>query len=125
MALPIGVPQIKLGDLQTSSKGQRSIPISYANDRGERVFVFPGKQEVPCNPTAYQQPEASRLNLCFTPTPEFQSLVSAIDEQIRQQLQPRLKEIFGDQVDELNYNSPLKDAQKRVPARPDQNQPRR
>ena len=65
MALPIGIPQIKLGDLQSSSKGQKSIPISYANDQqGDRVFIFPGKLEVPFNPAAFQQPDATRLNLC-------------------------------------------------------------
>ena len=110
MSLPIGIPQIILGDVQTSSKGQKSIPISYANDQGDRVFIFPGKLEVPFNPSAFQQPEASRLNLCFTPSDEFKTLIGAIDEQLRQQLLPRLKEAFGNQVDELNYHSPLKDA---------------
>ena len=109
MALPIGVPQITLGEIQTSSKGARSIPISYAGDQRDRVFIFTGKQEVPFNPAAYQNAEATRVNLCFAPTDDFAALISAIDDQIKSQLAPRLKEIFGEQVGELSYNSPLKD----------------
>ena len=109
MSLAIGIPQIVLGNVHTSGKGQKSIPVSYANDKGDRVFVFPGRLDVPFNPTAYQQPDASRLNLCFTPSEEFRTLIEAIDEQIKAQLTPRLKEIFGEQASELTYNSPIKE----------------
>ena len=68
MALAIGVPTIKLGELQTSSEGQKSIPVCYASDQGDRVFTFPGQQDVPFNPCAYQEPDASRLSLCFSQT---------------------------------------------------------
>ena len=115
MTLPIAVPQIKLGELQTSSKGQKSLPVMYANEvQGDRVFIFPGRLEVPFKPTAYQQPEASRLNLCFAPTDEFKALILAIDEQIRIALHNRLKEVFGDQVEELSYHSPLKTQKIRI-----------
>ena len=103
------VPQIVLGEVHTSSKGQKSIPISYASNQGDRVFIFPGKQDVPFSPAAYQQPDANRLNLCFgPPTEDFRATIAAIDEQIKAQLTERLKEIFDDGVTELTYHSPIK-----------------
>ena len=109
MSLPIGIPQITLAEVQTTSKGQKSIPIAYANNGGDRVFIFPGRQDVPFNPAAYQNPDASRLNLCYTPFEDFRAIITALDNQVKEQLTPRLKEIFGDGVSELTYNSPLKD----------------
>ena len=58
-------PAVVLGDPQVSGKGQQSIPVIGPDLKNER-YDFPGKMPVPFNPSAYQNAEANRLNLCFT-----------------------------------------------------------
>ena len=77
------------------------------------MYLYPGRLEVPFNASAYQQPDAQRLNLCFTPTDDFKTLIQGIDEQVIAQLRPRLKELFGELADSMAettswYQSPLK-----------------
>ena len=67
--------------------------------------MSPGKQTVLFNASAYQDADV-RLNLCLRPEAELLSAVQGIDEQVLEQLRPRLSELFGDSSD--CYLSPLK-----------------
>ena len=85
-------PAIVLGDLQVSGKGQKSIPV-IGSDLKNEAYVFPRKMPVPFNPSAYQNAEANRLSLCFTPTSECVEAVKSLEAQIIDHLKPRIKEL--------------------------------
>ena len=71
------------------------------------MFLSPGKQSVLFNASAYQESESTRLNLCFCPDADFQAEVARLDEQIVEQLRPRLAELSLDLT--VNWRrSPLK-----------------
>ncbi len=105
------IPAITLGAVQSSGRGQKSIPIT-GND-GKQVYLYPDALQVPFNASAFQNPDASRVSLCFTPTDSLKTMITALDEEIKQQLTPRLQEMFGSQADALEkqgewYQSALK-----------------
>ena len=101
---------LQLGAIQTGGKGQKSIPVLFA---GQPYFLTPAPLHVPFSASAYQNPEATRLNLAYTPTEELKQEIDKLDKQIKELLKPRLKEIFGPQADSIAaadewYQSPLK-----------------
>ena len=109
--MPAAIPAITLGALQSSGRGQKSIPILGSD--GKPVYLYPGALEVPFNASAYQNPEASRVNLCYTPTKDFEEQIKALDAEVQKQLQKRLSEMFGTQAGAIEkqgewYQSPLK-----------------
>ena len=110
--MPAAIPAITLGALQSSGRGQKSIPILGSD--GKAVFLYPGALEVPFNASAYQNPEASRVNLCYTPTKDFEEQIKALDAEVQKQLQKRLSEMFGTQAGAIEkqgewYQSPHQD----------------
>ena len=89
------VPQIGLGELQVSGKGQKSIKVTTPDSKGD-VSLLPGKMAVPFNPSAYQNAEASRLNLCFTPTAvACMEGFKQLEEQLVELLRPQVKDLLG------------------------------
>ena len=105
------VPAINLGDVIVSGRGQKTIPIFCAD--GKPLYLYPGVMDIPFNASAYQNPEASRVNLCMTPNDTVIEQITQIEEELKRQLIPRLQEMFGSQASTLEkqdewYQSPLK-----------------
>ena len=88
-----GIPAFKVGALQTNGKS-KSLSIVGADGKPD-VYLYPGFLQVPFNASAYQNPEASRLNLCFNVDDKFKAQIQALDAELKKQLKPRLQEIFG------------------------------
>jgi hypothetical protein len=106
------IPAIQLSQqILAGGKGQKSIPITGSD--GKQVYLFPGTLAIPYNPSAYPGNSEARVNLCYVPTDSFREQIQELDAVVKQQLQQRLKEIFGPQADAIEktdtwYQSPLK-----------------
>ena len=105
------ISNLKLGALQTNGKA-KAIPILSAQGKPD-VTLNPGYLQVPFNASAYQNSEASRLNLCFSVTDELRSIIQTLDNEVKKLVKPRLGEIFGAQAASIEkqdewYHSPLK-----------------
>ena len=87
---------IKLGELQITGRGQKSIPIFQANDKP--YYVLPKAMDIPFNATAFQNTEATRVNLCYTPDDDVIEQIQAIEGEVKKLLIPRLNEMFGAQA---------------------------
>ena len=93
--MPTSAPAITLGDVQISGRGQKSIPVFGAD--GKPIYLFPGSMEVPFNASAFQNPDASRVTLCMNPTDSLTEQIHEIEKNVKNQLIPRLQELFGTQ----------------------------
>ena len=102
------IPTITPGQVQTSWRGQKSIPI-YDKETGGSVHLAPGSLSVLFSASAYQDPEATRLNLCFSPSPELLEAVQELDKRIVEQV--CLMELFPPGATDW-YRSPLKQGKK-------------
>ena len=72
--------ELAFGQLFTTSKGAKQVPATYKN--GEPVAFHPSDQplDVPFEPSAFGDAEASRVTLCLTPPEEVRDLITALDE---------------------------------------------
>ena len=86
---------ITLGDVQISGKGAKSIPV-YGAD-GKPIYLFPSSMSVPFNASSYNNIEANRITLSFTPTDELIEQIRDIEKEVKNQLSSRLPELFGSQ----------------------------
>ena len=107
------VPSIRLGDLQISGRGQKSIPLYQAD--GKQLYVFPGTMDIPFNASAFQNSDATRVNLCMTPDDNLTDQIHAIEGEVKKQLIPRMQEMFGAQAGTLEkqdewFQSVIKDS---------------
>ena len=70
-----------IGDVITSSKGNKTAPIT--NVKGEPIFLqlTTPKEPLtaPFGASAYNDPQATRKNICFRCTEELEQTISAID----------------------------------------------
>ena len=112
MAAPavIDTSSLRLGDTVTSAKGAKSIPIAYA-DSTPCVWQ-PPPMSVLWQPQAYNDPEATRVNICFSPTPEVSSFVQSFDAWLCTAIAASSQRLLGTQltVDDVKarYQSPLR-----------------
>ena len=70
-----------IGDVVTSSKGNKTAPIT--DVKGEPIFLqlTTPKEPLtaPFGASAYNDPQATRKNICFRCTEELEQTISAID----------------------------------------------
>ena len=75
----IDLGSLALGELQTTGKGAKQIPLSTIG--GEAVLWQPKDAlTVLFEPSAYNQLDATRVNLCLSVTPGFASSLADFDE---------------------------------------------
>ena len=88
-------PVITLGDVQISGKGAKSIPV-YGAD-GKPIYLFPSSTGVPFNASSYNNIEANRVTLSMTPNEDLIDQIHCIENEMKNQLTPRLQDLFGAQ----------------------------
>ena len=75
----IDLASLALGELQTTGKGAKQIPLSTIG--GEAIIWRPKDAlTVLFEPSAYNQPDATRVNLCLSVTPAVVSSLQDFDE---------------------------------------------
>ena len=75
----IDVASLVLGDVVTTGKGAKQIPLSTLG--GEPVVWKPKDSlTVLFEPSAYNQPDATRVNLCLSVTPAIVASLQDFDE---------------------------------------------
>ena len=86
----------QLGDLQTSSKGIRSAPISDAKG-GPIVFQLTSSKApltAPFGSSAFNDPTATRQNICFRCTPELEKKMTDVDAWMMQYILDNSQRLF-------------------------------
>ena len=83
---------LTLGDLQVSSKGAKQFPL---NDREEPLLWKPGPLHVLWQPSAFKDPEASRVTICFSSTPEVESYLHDLESWVLKTVASAPKKFFG------------------------------
>ena len=74
----IAVANLAFAPLFTTAKGAKQLPVLYTN--GDPVSWQPEQfMEVPFEPSAFGDPEASRVTLCFTPSEALSAQISEVD----------------------------------------------
>jgi len=104
---------LSLGELQVSGKGAKQVPL-FCQD-GPLVYR-PGHLNVQWQPKAFNDPEASRVAICFRSTPEVETYFSQLDEWVLKAMASTPRRYFGqdltpDQIKE-RYNPAIKVSQK-------------
>ncbi len=75
----IDLASLALGDVVTTGKGARQIPLTSIS--GEAVIWRPKDAlTVLFEPSAYNQPDATRVNLCLSVTPSVAASLADLDE---------------------------------------------
>ena len=103
----LDISAIKLGALQISTKGAKSIPVSLANDKS--VFLQAGPLTPQFEPSALNDAIATRVNLCLSLNDEVEATLSQIDAHIVKLLVLDSPKLFG---------MPLNDSQVRERMQP-------
>ena len=85
-----------IGDVITSSKGNKTAPIT--NVKGEPIFLqlTTPKEPLtaPFGASAYNDPQATRKNICFRCTEELEQTISAIDHYMEAYLKEHSQRLF-------------------------------
>ena len=87
MATPIS--DISLGEATTSSKGAKAIPLVVP------LILQPGPLRVVWKPSAFQQPDASRVNICFALDDAASAYFQTVDMALLKLLSDDPKKYFG------------------------------
>jgi len=111
--MPLEVNSLTLGDLTTTGKGTKQIPLRCKD--GLLKFQ-PGPLRVLWQPQAYNEPTATRVPICFESTPEVEDYMNTLDDWVIKALAAGSQNYFGgtltvDQVRD-KYTSSLKTSQK-------------
>ena len=94
MSTHIDLKNLKLGDLIVSAKGAKSIPITTLD--GKPVIWQPAECLTPCfEPSAYNDPEASRVNLSLSPSDDIEKHLKAVDGVLASLLATDSQKYFG------------------------------
>ena len=94
MSANIDLRNLKLGDLIVSAKGAKSIPITILD--GKPVIWQPAECLTPCfEPSAFNDPEASRVNLSLTPSDNIEKHLKAVDSFFASTLASESQKYFG------------------------------
>ena len=100
----IDLASLALGDITTTGKGAKQIPLSTIG--GEAVIWRPKDAlTVLFEPSAYNQPDATRVNLCLSVTPSVVSCLTDFDEWCVTTLAAQSSKLLGSQlsVDEVRH----------------------
>ena len=90
----IDTTALSLGDVVVTGKGAKQIPL--ISKHGEFVTWNPSDfLTVMFEPSAYNQPDATRLNLCLSVTPAVARSLSAFDEWLTTTLAQESLRLFG------------------------------
>ena len=82
-----------LGDVQTSSKGIRSALLT--DSIGNPVFIVANEQlSAPFGASAFNDPDATRKNICFRCTPAIEAQFDAIDKYMESYIQDNCQRLF-------------------------------
>ena len=93
----IDVASLVLGDVVTTGKGAKQIPLSTLG--GEPVVWKPKDSlTVLFEPSAYNQPDATRVNLCLSVTPALVSSLQDFDEWVVTTLAAQSSKLLGSQL---------------------------
>ena len=89
----LDITALKLGALQVSAKGAKQVPIFYTNERS--VFLTLGPLSALFEPSAFGDPEASRVNLVLSTSEVVQDTLSQIDKRVIELLAADATKFFG------------------------------
>ena len=93
----IDLGSLALGELQTTGKGAKQIPLSTIG--GEAVLWQPKDAlTVLFEPSAYNQPDATRVNLCLSVTPGVASSLADFDEWCVTTIAAQSSKLLGSQL---------------------------
>ena len=93
----IDVASLALGDVVTTGKGAKQIPLSTLG--GEPVVWKPKDSlTVLFEPSAYNQPDATRVNLCLSVTPALVASLQEFDEWVVTTLAAQSSKLLGSQL---------------------------
>ena len=93
----IDLVSLALGDVVTSGKGAKQIPLSTIS--GEAVLWKPKDAlTVLFEPSAYNQPDATRVNLCLSVTPSVAASLADLDEWCITTLAAQSSKLLGSQL---------------------------
>ena len=87
---------LRLGELFVNAKGAKSIPILLPD--GKPVMWQPGPHQVAFEPSAYNDPAATRVNVCFIPTPDAELCIKGLDAWLINALALESTKYFGSQL---------------------------
>ncbi len=76
----IDINAIRLGPLQTSSKGAKQAPLLYQNEKS--IFTQLGPLSVCYEPSAFGDPTASRVNLVLSTNDAVETALSELDSRV-------------------------------------------
>ena len=93
----IDISSLALGDVVTTGKGAKQIPLSTIS--GDPVIWRPKDAlTVLFEPSAYNQPDATRVNLCLSVTPAVVSCLQDLDEWCLSTLAAQSSKLLGSQL---------------------------
>ena len=93
----IDLSSLSLGEVLTTGKGAKQIPLSRTG--GEAVLWQPRDAlTVLFEPSAYNQPDATRVNLCLSVTPAVASSLADFDKWCVANLAAESPRLFGSQL---------------------------
>ena len=93
----IDISSLALGDVVTTGKGAKQIPLSTIS--GDPVIWRPKDAlTVLFEPSAYNQPDATRVNLCLSVTPAVVSCLQDLDEWCVSTLAAQSSKLLGSQL---------------------------
>ena len=94
MSANIDLKNLKLGELITSAKGAKTIPLTTLD--GTSVIWQPSECLMPCfEPSAFGDPNATRLNLSVTPSDSIERHLTALDSFLASTLATDSQKYFG------------------------------
>jgi hypothetical protein len=86
----------KLGDLLVTSKGAKQIPVT--NQNGQPLIFMPNEALTVCyQPSAFNDPDATRVNLCLGMTPSLAEQLKSLDVLLINAIAAESKKYFGGQ----------------------------
>ena len=88
---------LSLGELQVSSKGAKQIQLF---SRDAPLVWRPGPLRVQWQPKAFNDPEASRVAICFQSNEEVEAYLQALDTWVIKTLALASKKYFGQELSE-------------------------
>ena len=104
---------LSLGELQISSKGAKQIQLF---SRDAPLVFRPGALRVQWQPKAFNDPDASRVAICFQSNEEVESYLQALDSWVIKTLALASKKYFGQDLSESQlkerYTPAIKVSQK-------------
>ena len=111
--MPLQMNSLSLGELVVSGKGAKQIPLQ---SHDEPLVWRPGPLRVQWEPKAFNDPEASRVAICFQSTDAVQNYLQQLEAWVLKTLASDPRRYFGQDLTqaqlEERYNPAIKVSQK-------------